>query len=141
MVASYLANKKLSVYSYLQLSVNLPFSPEQQILHCNFHSLPVYPSHLQLSQRGTVVISPCYYLFLKVSATCINNEILLSDGNQQVVCTALKESMKGKQNNMFHAEKITSKINFKNHAHEVTKMFRLNHQKGNKHKHEPWLFK
>ena len=44
---------------------------------------------------------------------------------------------------MFHAEKITSKINFKNHAREVAKMFRVNHpkQKGNKHKHEPWLFK
>lgn len=44
--------------------------------------------------------------------------------------------MKTKQQ-MFHIQKMASKISFRRPAHEVTRMFRLNHQKVNKHKHEP----
>lgn len=43
--------------------------------------------------------------------------------------------MKTKQ--MFHLWKTASKMNSQHHAYEFTRMFRLNHKKANKHKHEP----
>lgn len=66
LVARYLANTKLSVVSHLhvdkgQLSINFPFSPEEQILvHATVYSLPIYPGHLELQilQRETSGYKP-----------------------------------------------------------------------------------
>lgn len=113
LVARYLATTKLSVFSHLhvdngQLSINFPFSPEEQILvHSTFYSLRIYPGplELQIFQRETSGYKSSLPSLLNgFSNENQGGEHFYVAGThlypaQEVVFTALKESMKWKQNN------------------------------------------